>query len=72
MFFAAKRKNIWQLRRQNFHTRRITIPPAMQAINMAQNFSIVFFFLIIYVSTTNVYMYYLLLVLLKIRDIFLT
>ena len=71
MFFAAKRKNIWQLRRQNIHTRRITIPPAMQAINMAQNFSIVFF-LIIYVSTTNVYMYYLLLVLLKIRDIFLT
>ena len=22
MFLAAKRKNIWQLRRQNFHTRK--------------------------------------------------
>ena len=42
------------------------------AINMALAFSILFFFLITYVSTTNVYMYYLLLVLLKIRDIFLT
>ena len=74
MFLAAKRKNIWQLRRQNFHTRKndsASYAGYKHGSNLLYYF-VLFCFLIKYVSTTNAYMYYLLLVLLKIRDIFLT
>ena len=74
MFLAAKRNNIWQLRPQTFRTRKndsASYAGYKHGSNLLYYF-VLFCFLIKYVSTTNAYMYYLLLVLLKIRDIFLT